>query len=155
LTEALHRKQKGEPIATKRETVGQFLDRWLEDCVKLTVRPRSFASYAEQVRLHIKPAICNIQLSKLTAPDVQRFINSLANKDSRGAKKSETKKLSPRVVAYNRTILHMALKRAVKWRLIGFNPAADVEVPKWSSARLRLFLQSKRRHCCRPFKETD
>jgi len=26
----------------------------------------------------------------------------------------------------------------VKWRLIGFNPAADVEVPKWSSARLRL-----------------
>jgi integrase len=62
---------------------------------------------------------------------VQRFINQLTNTELKQGRLGEPKRrLSGRVVCYIRTILKMALQRAVKWRLIAFNPAADVEVPK-------------------------
>jgi hypothetical protein len=34
LTEALEKHRKGLPVSTERQTVEQFLDRWLEDSVK-------------------------------------------------------------------------------------------------------------------------
>jgi integrase len=131
LTDTLAKKQAGLPVKTERQTVGEFLDRWLEECVKLTVRPRTFRSYSDQIRLYIKPAIGHIQLTKLMPQDVQRFINQLTNTELKQGRLGEPKRrLSGRVVCYIRTILKMALQRAVKWRLIAFNPAADVEVPK-------------------------
>ncbi|MEK6322195.1 MAG: tyrosine-type recombinase/integrase [Acidobacteriota bacterium] len=121
LTECLHKKQQGEVIPTGKQTVGEFLGEWLADCVKPSLRPRSYGSYEEMVRLHIKPALGEVRLTKLTGQRVQSFLNQLANKDSATVK---GQKLSPRTVAYCRTILRMALNVAVEWRLIAHNPAA-------------------------------
>src|SRR5262245_53402140 len=38
LTKAIHDHEQGLPVALPRQTVGQFLDRWLTDCVKSSVR---------------------------------------------------------------------------------------------------------------------
>ena len=122
MTGDLAKQQQGITIPTGRKTLGEFLDQWLEDSVKPVRSPKTYISYAEQVRLHIKPAIGHVLLRKLTGPQVQRFLNSLADTDSKNVK---GQKLSARTVAYNRTILRMALKQAVEWRLIPHNPAAD------------------------------
>jgi integrase len=121
LTDYLHKQQKGEVIPTGKKSVGEFLDQWLEDVVKPALRPRTYSSYEEAVRLHIKPALGHLRLSKLTGQHVQRFLNRLAEKESATVKKA---KLSPRTVAYNRTVLRMALTVAEEWRLIPSNPAA-------------------------------
>lgn len=47
LTEALHTFQQGLPITTERQTIGHFIERWLEDSVKPSVRPKTYASYAQ------------------------------------------------------------------------------------------------------------
>ena len=121
LTDYLHKQQKGEVIPTGKKTLGEFLDDWLKDSVKPALRPRTYASYEEAVRLHIKIGLGHMRLSKLTGQHVQRFLNQLATKDSAVDK---DKKLSPRTVAYNRTVLRMALEQACEWRLIPHNPAA-------------------------------
>jgi integrase len=121
LTDYLHKQQKGEVIPTGKKTLGEFLDQWLEDSVKPSLRPRTYASYEEAVRLHIKPALGHTRLGKLAGQHVQRFLNQLAEKESATVK---GQKLSPRTVAYNRTVLRMALTVAVEWRLIQNNPAA-------------------------------
>src|SRR5581483_5387368 len=113
--------QKGEVIPTGRQTVAEFLDRWLQDCIEPALRPRTYASYEEMVRLHIKPALGHLRLSKLSGQHVQVFLNRLANKESATVK---GQKLSARTVAYNRTILRMALAVAEEWKLIPSNPAA-------------------------------
>lgn len=38
--------QQGLPVQLERQTVKQFLNRWLEDAVKQSVRPRTFTSYS-------------------------------------------------------------------------------------------------------------
>jgi integrase len=111
LTGALNDQKEGRPIPTGRQTVAEFLDSWLADCVKPHKAIRTYLSYSEQVRLHIGPALGHLWLRKLTGQRVQAFLNGL--------------KLSPRTVQYNRTILRCALKQAVLWKLIPHNPAAD------------------------------
>ena len=83
LAEALNAVQKGLPVAPERQTVGQYLEEWLEQSVRSTVRPRTFLRYQEQVRLHIKPALGHAKLAKLSPQLVQRLLNEKLEEGSR------------------------------------------------------------------------
>ncbi len=39
-----------------RQTVGQFLQRWLEDSVRPGLRPKTYVTYEMYVRVHLIPA---------------------------------------------------------------------------------------------------
>ena len=62
-----------------RLTVAQFLECWLAESVKPKVRPRTFQSYDELVRVHLAPGLGRTRLNDLTPRDVQRFINRKLN----------------------------------------------------------------------------
>ncbi len=115
----LHEQQQGRPVAADRQTVGQFLDRWLAGDVKPTKAPKTYASYAETVRVHLVPSLGRITLAKLTPEDVQVLLSS---KTATG--------LSPTTVRYIRTVLRIALGRAEKWGLVARNVAALVDPPR-------------------------
>lgn len=119
LTKSQHDRQQGLPIAVARQTVGQFLDRWLEDVVRPTVRAKTLHSYAQMVRLHLKPALGHHQLAKLTPQHVQAMLNEKLNSG-----------LSPRTVQYLRAILRRALGQALKWELVTRNVATLVDPPR-------------------------
>src|SRR3954447_15067911 len=53
----LEQGRRGLPIAVDRTTVAGFLDEWLAEAVRPTVRPRTHESYAQLVRVYIAPAI--------------------------------------------------------------------------------------------------
>ena len=48
---------RGLPVAVDQITVGTFLAAWLEETVRPTVRPRTFESYAQVVRVYLAPAL--------------------------------------------------------------------------------------------------
>src|SRR5215471_4565961 len=100
LGETLHKRRHGFPIVTEKQTFGQFLDWWLTQCVKPSVRVRTFNSYGEQVRLHLTPAFGPIELTKLTAQQAQEFFNS------------QLETFSLRSVHYQRRVLRIALRKA-------------------------------------------
>lgn len=107
------------PVSTERQTVGQFLDGWLRDVVRQTVRPRTYASYTDIIRRHIAPTLGRVPLQKLTAHHVQRLMNEKA-----------TEGLSPRTVGYIRAVLRAALEQAVRWNLLATNAAKHVSAPR-------------------------
>lgn len=109
----------GLNLAGAQQTVGQFLDHWLEDVVRPSVRPRTHHSYALLVRLHLKPELGHIQLTKLTPQHVQAM---MSRKTAAG--------LSPRTVQYIRAVLRRALGQAMKWSLVGRNVATLVDPPR-------------------------
>src|SRR5215216_1471394 len=119
LTTALNDVQKGLSIASDRQTLGQFLDRWLTDCVKPSVRPSTYVSYEQQVRVHLSPNLGQIQLSKLNPQHIQAYMN-----------KRLSTGLSPRTVRYHRLILQMALGQALKWSLLPRNVATLIDPPR-------------------------
>ena len=109
----------GMPVDVKRQTVAQFLETWLEDVAKKSVRPRTFNSYAMLVHRHIVPAIGRHQLEKLSPQHVQKMLN---DKVADG--------LSPRTVQYIRAVLRRALGQALKWGQVSRNVATLVDPPK-------------------------
>jgi integrase len=108
------------PVSPETQTVGQFLNRWLNDSVKPGVRPRTYESYELTVRLHLEPELRKIRLERLTPEHVQALLN----------RKSREGKLSPRSVSYIRAVLRRALNKALRWGLIARNPATLVDPPR-------------------------
>lgn len=119
LRAALRDLDAGLDLSAGRQTVGQFLDRWLADSVKSTVRPRTYDSYAQLVRLYLKPDLGHHQLSKLTPQHVQAMMTA---RTAAG--------LSPRTVQYARAVLRRALGQAMKWGLVSRNVATLVDPPR-------------------------
>ncbi len=110
----------GQNIKPERLTVSQFLEKWLAAIVKPLRAPKTYRTYSDFVKLHIKPALGSIPLPKLTAPHVQAFLNSKAEK------------LSPKTVKHLRDALRAALNIALKWNLLPHrrNAAANSDPPK-------------------------
>lgn len=110
---------RGLPIVIEKANVVQFLNRWLEESVKPSVRPLTYQQYHQHVRLYIGPALGRLRLSKLTPQHVQTFVNGQMKKG-----------LSPRTAQLSLVILRHALEQAVKWNLIGRNVAKLVDSPR-------------------------
>lgn len=117
LTALLREQQQGFPITTERQTVAQFLTRWLEDTVRPKLRPASFRAYEQVARNHLIPALGRYQLTKLTPQHVQTMLR---------AKEAE---LSATSVQQLRAVLRAALRQAEKWSLVARNVATLVDVP--------------------------
>ena len=121
----LREQQQGLPVAVERQTVSQFLDRWLEDVVKQSTRPRTYDSYAQVIRLYIAPALGRHQLTKLEPQHIQAMMNDLLKRGGQ-----DKTGLSPRTVSYTRAILRKALNQAVKWGQVPRNVAVLVDAPR-------------------------
>ncbi|HZU05719.1 MAG TPA: site-specific integrase [Chloroflexota bacterium] len=119
-------RQQGLPLPAERQTVGQFLARWLEDVARPRVRPKTYHSYAQLVRLHLAPGLGRIPLAKLSPQDVQAFLN---------AKRASG--LSPRTVQYLHAVLRCALGQAERWGLVPRNVARLVSPPQGSRPEIR------------------
>jgi integrase len=126
LKKVLREQQQRIPIVPERTTVGEFLDRWLADVVAPAVRPKTHHSYAQLVRLHLKPGLGHHQLGKLAPEHVQVFLNE-----------RHASGLSPRTVQYLRAILRRALNQALRWGAIARNVATLVDPPRATKPEMR------------------
>ncbi len=114
----LREQQQGLPVPTERQTVAQFLDRWLNDVAKRTLEESTFEQYGRRIRLDLAPHLGRFQLGKLTPQDISECYSALLEEKS------------PRTAEYDHAILHRALEQAVRWNLIPRNPADMVDAPR-------------------------
>ena len=77
------------------------------------------AGYASYLRNHFVPYFGSIQLGKISPSGVQGWVSIAAEGG-----------LSPRSIVKYHTMLHSVFARAVRDRLIAFNPCAETELPK-------------------------
>ena len=99
--------------------MGEYLDSWLTDSVKDTVRQRTYERYESIVRVHIKPALGRVKLDALTPNHVRRLYRQKLDSG-----------LAPRTVNYIHVTLHKALKDAVSDALYPLRNAASVRAPR-------------------------
>jgi len=126
LTAARRDLDAGIDLGTKRQTVTQFLDHWLNDVVKPSKAPKTFTGYRNVVTLYIAPEIGRHQLGTLTPQHVAAMLK--VHRD--GGR-------SPRTLHHIRAVLRNALNQAVRWGLIARNVAALVEPPRQDDLEVR------------------
>ncbi len=119
MRKVLQDRDHGLPVTDERREVGDFLDAWLRQVVRPTVRPRTYESYEMVVRVHLSPAFGKVKLNRLGANHVQGLI---ADKLDAG--------LSPRTVEYLWQVLRRALKVAMTWGLVSRNVAELASPPR-------------------------
>jgi integrase len=136
LDEAKNDIREFRPLPNERTLTGDFLEQWLLEFVKPNARPRTYAGYCDIVRLHLKPQLGHIPLTKLSPLDVQRLINRKVQEKNR-VKNMTDKNLSGRTVRYIHAVLRSALNRAVAWHLVKRNAALGIKLPKPVRPRIR------------------
>ena len=120
-------------------TVAAWLRTWFELYSKLHIRPSTMNYYHRNIEQHIIPAIGNIPLNKLTTRDLQKLYNDLqSNGRLRKVQKKEKPGLSNSTVRGIHMMLHNALDRAVKEKLILSNPTENCIIPKIEKQEMKI-----------------
>jgi len=127
--------RSGLPVPGRKLTVGAYLDTWLRDAARPTVRSRTAETYEMIVRVHLTPGLGRHRLADLRPEQVQAFLNS---KVASG--------LSPRTVNHLRAVLRRALNQALRWGLVQRNVAVLVQPPRVPHAEVTLCRSSRRRN---------
>src|SRR5215208_922903 len=78
LAEALANRNGGLVYDAGKLTLGQYLDRWLADSVKGTVKEATYANYSYIARVHISPALGRLKLKSFTPAPVRTFYGEKA-----------------------------------------------------------------------------
>jgi integrase len=97
----------GLPAPDTRLTVGQLLDRWLDDVNRHQVTISTANNYRAMAEHHIKPALGKKKVASLTTSDVDRF---LSKKTDDGLSVSTVRRI--------RNVLSQALDQGIRWDLV-------------------------------------
>jgi integrase len=119
LTKAIADRDGGLVYDADNMTVGEYLERWLNDSMRDTVRQRTWERYEQFVRVHLTPALGKIKLEKLTSAHVRGLYRDKLDSG-----------LAPRTVLHVHRAFSKALKQAAADGLIPRNPAAPVKPPQ-------------------------
>ncbi len=116
LTAKVAERNRGIILEPTKQTVGQFIDAWMQGVKRISVRPTTYDTYGFVLR-HAAP-IRDIPVSKLTAQQVQRLLSDLRETGL------------GRTIEVLHAVLHQAFAQAVRWDLIPRNIIDAVTVPK-------------------------
>ena len=107
-----------------------WLDKWLENYAKANTEKGTWQGYETNIRVHIKPLLGDIILSKLKTDDLQSFYN-LKRTDGRIVKRKDGKNgLAENTIRLIHAPIFSALKQAVENKMIPYNVAESVKRPK-------------------------
>jgi len=125
LNEMLYELRHGTIITEKDQTVKQHFEHWLE-VHKSKIRFSSYLRYRVTLDKHIFPALGHLSLQQLSARDI----------DTLYVRKLE-EGLAPATIEVIHRVIKMALKQAVRWRLLTRNVCEDVTPPRETQSHER------------------
>lgn len=117
-------------------TLGEFLQRWLEDYCKPNLRQTTVDGYAVIIKKHLIPSLGHIKLAKLRPMHIQEYYTKAMRS---GRADGKGKELSPTTVLHHHRLLHRALATAVKWQLLARNICDAVDPPRAKRYNARVY----------------
>ena len=138
LTEKLHREidvYRGVDLTEdSRMTLGEWLDRWLEEYAVPTVRLSTLEGYRGYVERNIKPYLGDKPVGKITREDVQKLYRELQKNGRQEFHPECGYRLSGATIRRIHGVFHQAMDAAVRENLIARNPTEGITLPKKKTA---------------------
>ena len=113
-----------------RMTLGEWLDKWLDEYMIFTIRETTLERYRSLTENQVKRFIGDKQLSSLTTAELQKFYNKIKKQGRMKPNRDGSYELADSVVRGVHMMLHEALNTAVRERLIAKNPTNGTTIPK-------------------------
>lgn len=125
--ETLNSIQNQTFIEPNKTTLAQWMETWLQEYKKISVRPTTFSSYEWITKKHITPVLGQAYLKDLQPQTIQKFYND----KFRGG-------LSARTVRYIHILLSECLNQAVKNNLLARNVTDVAVLPKQPKKEIKV-----------------
>ena len=158
LLDKLHRDleafQDVELTEDSRMTLGEWLDRWMEDYGTATLRPNTLRSYEQFIRCYIKPYLGNKIISRVTRMDIQMLYRKLKHEGRVREHPEHGHELSDTMVLRIHAMLHRCLKDAEAAHVIARNPTDGAVCPRPTIVPSRSSQRSRWRHFWRRWTAT-
>ena len=126
LTKAMANRDGGLVFEDGGLTVGEYVERWLKDSVRGTVRQSTYEVYEYMAYPHIVPALGRVKLKALTPVHVRTFYREKLDGG-----------LSSATVRKMHGVLQKALDQAVSDGLIPRNAAKGIRLPQGKKKEIR------------------
>ena len=139
ITQIKNRVDDTDYVKPNNTTLGEWLDIWMKEYKKNSVRPTTYTSYHHSIESHIRPALGNIELQRLRPDHVQSLLNDMSS----GDKKKQP--LAPWTVLKAKNVLSGALEQAIRNQIIPYNPAKAAVPPKLEVKDIRVLTESEQK----------
>nr|BBH95174.1 site-specific integrase [Thermogemmatispora argillosa] len=123
LLRKLHREIEEGLMINRTMTVREYLEYWIEEVHKPTIKISSYIKYRKLIRTHILPQLGSIRLEQLSPQMVQKFYVQ------------KLQALSPKTIRDIHGVLHRALQTAVDWKMLAWNVCDVVRPPRLGRAK--------------------
>jgi integrase len=117
---------KSEYVEPNKVSIQEFLTQWIET-MRSQISPKTHERYSEVVNHFLIPAFGSFRLGKLDPSVIQKAYNTW---ETSGRRDSIKGGFAARTRLHFHRVLKLALKHAVRMRLISFNPADAVIPPR-------------------------
>ena len=104
----------------------KFAEQWFEDYAELNHKDTTLQR-ERNLSIRTYKAIGHLRLDKITARDIQKFINSLAKN---GTNQKTGKPLSYKTIRHHLSFISTIFEYAIKQDVVSINPCSKVTVPK-------------------------
>ena len=111
-------------------TLGEWMDKWLDDYMALTIRESTMDSYQTMTKHYIKPYLGDEKIGSITTADIQQLYNWLRENGRVNEHYEKGNTLSDSMIRSIHMMLHQAMDAAVRERLIVKNPTEGTVIPK-------------------------
>ena len=138
LAKAIEESKKLDIVRSDEYTIAEWLRLWYELYAKPNIHPTTADSYHRSIESHVIPRIGEIKLKKLTSRDIQKLYKDLQENGRLRKSKKQQNGLSNATVRGIHMMLHNALDRAVKEKLILSNPTENCIIPKIEKQEMKI-----------------
>lgn len=113
----------------------EWIDIWLENYVKTMTKLNTYEHYKYLLKAHVVPYIGRMELSEITAIDLQRYVSEQIQKGN----KITGGGLSPNTVNTIISVLQGSFRTAQNAGQVEFDPSDKIKRPKKSETRVECF----------------
>jgi integrase len=122
----------GRTITAKAQSLGDWLDEWLQETIRPNREPKTVEYYDTYIRIYIKPALGKRDLRKVDAPAIAALI---AHWQKQGKRYDTLRGI--------RNTLRSAYATAVKYGLVYDNPVTRTNPPKAPDKAVRFLTREE------------
>ena len=126
MRKALDELERGSLLSEKDLTLNQYLEHWLENVKRPSIKIGSYLRYRDLLDLYILPELGHLRLRKLKLDHLEALYARLQTEGRADGKGG----LSAKTVRLVHGLLYQSLEAAVKRRRIMYNVCRDVSLPR-------------------------
>lgn len=130
--------KSGLVLGADKKTLWEWLDHWLNECIKPNVRIKSFEKYESCLKSYIKPKLGDKPIKKLAPEDFRKVFNEMLSRGGRAGTGVSTS-----TVRATRRYLAMAFKQAIEDGIVARNIIHATKPPQLVKEEIRPLTESQ------------